>query len=309
MRDKGRFDLTRFSSPDIKVAEINFLKEDTLQNIPDDIDIAFYLIHSMSTRSGDFERMESDSAENFKKRMNQTHVKQVIYLTGIVNEEHLSKHLKSRKKVEEILFDGNYAFTALRAGIIVGSGSASFEIIRDLVEKLPVMLTPRWLNTRTQPVAIRDVVSYLKGVINLPEAMGKSFDISGGEILTYKEMLLRFAKVRRLTRKILVLPVLTPKLSSYWLYFVTSTSYALAKNLVDSMTVEVIGKPNELGDLLNIKPASYEEAIKMAFVKIENDQVLSSWKDALTSQTLYKELRHIYRFPLKGASKTKENKK
>lgn len=303
VRDKGRFDLTRFSSPDIEVAEVNFLEEDTLKNIPEDIDIAFYLIHSMSTRSGDFERMESDSAENFVNRMNQTRVKQVIYLTGIVNEEHLSKHLKSRKKVEEILAAGKYSFTALRAGIIVGSGSASFEIIRDLVEKLPVMLTPRWLNTRTQPVAIRDVISYLKGVINLPEAMGKSFDISSGEILTYKEMLLRFAKVRKLTRKILVLPVLTPRLSSYWLYFVTSTSFALARNLVDSMKVEVIGKPNELGELLGIKPATYEEAINMAFVKIENDQVLSSWKDALTSQTLYKGVTEHLQVPSEGCFK------
>ncbi|HUH32414.1 MAG TPA: DUF2867 domain-containing protein, partial [Daejeonella sp.] len=303
VRDKGRFDLTRFSNPDIAVAEVDFLKEDTLQNIPEDIDIAFYLMHSMSTRSGDFERMESDSAENFKNRLNQTRVKQVIYLTGIVNEEHLSKHLKSRKKVEDILSEGNYAFTALRAGIIVGSGSASFEIIRDLVEKLPVMLTPRWLNTRTQPVAIRDVVSYLKGVINLPEAMSKSFDISSGEILTYKEMLLRFAKVRKLKRRILVLPVLTPRLSSYWLYFVTSTSFALARNLVDSMKVEVIGKPNELGKVLSIKPATYEEAIKMAFVKIENDQVLSSWKDALTSQTLYKGVTAHLQVPSEGCFK------
>jgi len=307
VRDRGRFDLTRFSSPDIEVAEVNFLKEDTLQNIPEDVDVAFYLIHSMSTRSGDFERMASDSAENFKKRMNQTRVKQVIYLTGIVNEEHLSKHLKSRKNVEDILTDGNYSFTALRAGIIVGSGSASFEIIRDLVEKLPIMLTPRWLNTRTQPVAIRDVVSYLRGVISLPEAMGKSFDISSGEILTYKEMLLRFAKVRKLTRKILVLPVLTPRLSSYWLYFVTSTSYALARNLVDSMKVEVIGKPNNLGKLLNIAPASYEEAIRLAFVRIENDQVLSSWKDALTSQTLYKGVTAHLQVPSEGCFN--ENKK
>lgn len=138
----------------------------------------------MSTTSGDFQKMEAVSAENFKTRINQTHVKQVIYLTGIVNEAHLSKHLSSRKKVEEILSSGSFSLTALRAGIIVGSGSASFEIIRDLVEKLPVMITPRWLNTKTQPVAIRDIVGYLKGVINLPESLGKSFDISSGDVLT-----------------------------------------------------------------------------------------------------------------------------
>lgn len=309
VRDKGRFDQARFDDPEIEVAEVNFLDESTLQNIPADIDIAYYLIHSMSTRSGDFEKMETTSAENFVKRMNQIQVKQVIYLTGIVNEDQLSKHLASRKKVEEILSTGNYSFTALRAGIIVGSGSASFEIIRDLVEKLPVMLTPRWLNTKTQPVAIRDVIYYLKGVINLPMAMGKSFDISGGEVLTYKEMMLRFAKVRKLKRKIIVLPVLTPRLSSYWLYFVTSTSYALSKNLVNSMKVEVIGKPNDLGKILNIKPTSYEEAIELAFVKIENDQVLSSWKDALTSQTLYKGVTAHLLVPSDGCFKDKRIQK
>lgn len=309
VRDKARFDLTRFNDPQIEVAEVNFLDENTMQNIPEDIDIAYYLIHSMSTRSGDFEKMETTSAENFVKRINQTRVKQVIYLTGIINEEQLSKHLASRKKVEEILSAGKYSFTALRAGIIVGSGSASFEIIRDLVEKLPVMLTPRWLDTKTQPVAIRDVICYLKGVINLPMAMGKSFDISGGEVLTYKEMLLRFAKVRKLKRKIIVLPVLTPRLSSYWLYFVTSTSYALAKNLVDSMKVEVIGKPNELGKILNITPTSYEDAIKLAFVKIENDQVLSSWKDALTSQILYKGMTAHLQVPTDGCFKDTKTRK
>lgn len=309
VRDIGRFDLKRFSDPAIQVIEVNFLDADSLQAIPADIDVAYYLIHSMSTRTGDFEQMETRSAENFVQSINQTKVKQVIYLTGIVNETVLSKHLSSRKRVEDILSKGNFSFTALRAGIIVGSGSASFEIIRDLVEKLPVMLTPRWLHTKTQPIAIRDVVAYLKGVINLPEAFGQSFDISGGEVLTYKEMLSRFANIRKLKRRILVLPVLTPRLSSYWLYFMTSTSYALAKNLVDSMTVEVIGKPNDLAKVLEITPTTYEEAIKLAFVKIENDQVLSSWKDALTSQTLYKGVTAHLQVPSEGCFKDKRIQK
>ncbi len=309
VRDKQRFDLTRFEHPAIEVIEVDFLKEATLKHIPEDIDIAYYLIHSMSTSGGDFEKMEAASAENFVKRINQTKTKQVIYLTGIVNEMHLSKHLSSRKKVEEILSAGKFSLTALRAGIIVGSGSASFEIIRDLVEKLPVMITPRWLKTKTQPIAIRDVVAYLKGVINHPLAKGKSFDISAGEVMTYKEMLLRFAKVRGLKRKIIILPVLTPRLSSYWLYFVTSTSYALAKNLVDSMKVEVIARPNELAKILNITPTPYEKAIEMAFVKIETDQVLSSWKDALTSQTLYKGLTTHLQVPTDGCFKDKRKRK
>src|SRR5699024_1821741 len=124
-------------------------------------------------------------------------------------------------------------------------------------------VTPKWLNTKTQPIAIRDVVGYLKGVIMLPAAMNNSFDITSGEILTYKDMLLKFAAVRGLKRKIMVLPVLTPRLSSYWLYFVTSTSYPLARNLVDSMKVEVIGKKNDLGNILGITPTPYEKAIEL----------------------------------------------
>jgi uncharacterized protein YbjT (DUF2867 family) len=303
VRDKGRFDCKKFDNPDIVVVELDLLKEATLENIPGDIDIAYYLVHSMSTHTGDFEKMEALAAENFKRRMAKTGVQQVIYLTGIVNESHLSKHLQSRLQVEQILKTGQYAFTALRAGIIVGSGSASFEIIRDLVEKLPVMITPKWLNTRTQPIAIRDVLAYLKGVISLPHAMNSSFDISSGEVFTYKELLLRFAAVRGLKRKILVLPVLTPRLSSYWLYFVTSTSYSLAKHLVNSMKVEVIGKQNDLGELLNITATPYEKAIALAFVKIENDQVLSSWKDALTSNILYKGLTVHLQVPKEGTLK------
>ena len=137
--------------------------------------------------------------------------------------------MASRFKVEELLRSTTYALTTFRAGIVVGSGSASFEIIRDIVEKLPVMVAPRWLNTKTQPISIRDVISYLYKALNKRQLFNKSFDVCGPEILTYKQMLLLFASVRGLKRKIITLPVLTPKLSSYWLYFVTSTSYNLAK--------------------------------------------------------------------------------
>ena len=309
VRDKSRFNFQRFDNPGICVIEVDLLREETLQNIPLDIDVAYYLVHSMSTSNGDFEKMEATSAENFKSRMMHTNVKQVIYLTGIVNERHLSKHLQSRLQVENILKSNSYSLTAIRAGIIVGSGSASFEIIRDLVEKLPIMITPKWLDTKTQPIAIRDVVAYLKGVIGLPRAFNNSFDISSGEIFTYKELLLRFAELRGLKRKIIVLPVLTPRLSSYWLYFITSTSYQLAKNLVDSMKVEVIGSSNDLGNILHIPPTSYEEAIELAFVKIENDQVLSRWQDASTSNILYKGITANLQVPKEGTFKDARKQK
>jgi hypothetical protein len=227
----------------------------------------------------------------------------VIYLSGIVNEEKLSKHLSSRKHVEEILASGSYALTTLRAGIIIGSGSASFEIIRDLVEKLPVMIAPRWLNTVTQPVAIRNVIEFLSGVLWNEKTFNHSYDIGGPDILTYKQMLLRFAGVRGLRRRIGIVPVMTPKLSSYWLYFITSTSYSLAQNLVDSMKVEVICKENNLKDMLGIIPVSYEEAIREAFEKIEMNQVPSSWKDALTSDTLNEGIAKYAEVPVHGCYK------
>jgi len=300
VRDTARFNFAKYSSSLLSVIEADFLKSGTLQNIPDDIDAAYYLIHSMSTSKSDFEEMEELSATNFRVRIQQTKVRQVIYLSGIVNEENLSKHLSSRKNVERILGTGNYALTTLRAGIIIGSGSASFEIIRDLVEKLPVMIAPKWLNTRSQPVAIKNVIEFLSGVLLNEKTFNSSYDIGGPDILTYKEMLLAFARVRGLKRRIWTVPVMTPKLSSYWLYFITSTSYFLAQNLVDSMKVEVICKENDLKELLSIKPISYEEAVREAFEKFEMNQVTSSWKDAFASGILNEDISKFAEVPVHG---------
>jgi uncharacterized protein YbjT (DUF2867 family) len=300
VRDRMRFNIERYLSSSLSVIEVDFLKKETLLNIPEDIDAAYYLIHSMSTSTGDFENMETISAINFKDTIQKTKARQVIYLSGIVNEEKLSKHLMSRKHVEEILASGSFALTTLRAGIIIGSGSASFEIIRDLVEKLPVMIAPRWLNTRSQPIAVRNVIEFLTGVLLNDQTFNYSFDIGGPDILTYKQMLLEFARVRGLKRKIGVVPVMTPKLSSYWLYFITSTSYTLAQNLVDSMKVEVICKKNNLQEMLGIETVNYENAVKEAFEKIELNQVPSSWKDALTSSTLNKGISKYAEVPVHG---------
>lgn len=303
VRDKNRFDAKKYATTKLQVVEANFLYPDTLQNIPSDIEAAYYLIHSMSTSGEDFEKLEQASAENFVARLDQTATRQVIYLSGIINEASLSKHLLSRKRVEQILGTGSFALTTLRAGIIVGSGSASFEIIRDLVEKLPVMIAPRWLNTATQPIAIRNVIEFLAGVLLHPKTFNKSFDIGGTEVLTYKEMLLGFARVRGLQRSIFVVPVMTPKLSSYWLYFVTATSYTLARNLVESMKVKVICEPNQLNEWLGITLINYETAIRNAFGKIEENAVISSWKDALTSETLNRGISKHMQVPTNGCFK------
>ena len=303
VRDSNRFNRKNYLNSNLTVIEADFLNEKSLQVIPKDIDVAYYLIHSMSTQTGDFESMEEICATNFKKSIEQTNAKQVIYLSGISNADELSKHLSSRKNVETILSDSTFALTTLKAGIILGSGSASFEIIRDIVEKLPFMITPRWLKTKCQPIAIRNVVEFAVGVIARSETYNHSYDIGGPEILSYKEMLLRFAKIRGLKRRIVIVPVMTPRISSYWLYFVTATSYALAKNLVNSMKVDVTCKPNNLTALLGINLIDYDSSIKLAFDKIEQNQVLSSWKDAQTSTIFNEGFSKFIEVPVNGCFK------
>ncbi|GAB2537436.1 SDR family oxidoreductase [Spirosoma aerophilum] len=303
VRDRLRFQAPETDSPNVQVIEVDFLKKDTLSHIPQDIDAAFYLIHSMASPTGDFTQLEATAAQHFVEAVQASRARQIIYLSGIVNQQHLSKHLQSRQQVESILAAASIPLTTLRAGIIVGLGSASFEIIRDLVEKLPVMIAPRWLHTRCQPIAIRNVVAFLAGVLLRPETYQASYDIGGPDVLSYKEMLLQFAQVRGLKRTIFVVPVMTPRLSSYWLYFVTATSYPLACHLVDSMNVEVVGLPNMLDTLLGIKLIPYKEAIEMAFDKIEQNEVVSSWKDALATPVLYKGMAQYIEVPVKGCYK------
>lgn len=300
VRDKNRFYCPKEIRTKIEIIEVDFLNIETLTAIPADLDAAYYLIHSMSGSDDNYDELEKVSAENFVCSINKTTAKQAIYLSGIVNDKSLSKHLASRKKVEDVLNTGNFAMTTLRAGIIVGSGSASFEIIRDLVNKLPVMITPKWLNTKCQPIAINDVLEFLSKSLLNPVTYGQSFDIGGPDILTYKEMLLGFAKAKNLKRWIYTVPIMTPKLSSYWLYFVTSTSYKLASALVSSMKVEVICRDNKINDLLGVKTMSYEQALSRALIKVDEDKVASSWKDSLVSGRFSSNISAFRKVPKKN---------
>ncbi|PAW92146.1 epimerase [Mucilaginibacter sp. MD40] len=307
MRDKARFNIEDFKDQKLTIAEADLLDAESLNALPTDFDVAYYLVHSMS--GSNFTENEKKSAQNFVEFLNNTQAKQLVYLGGIVNEEKLSQHLLSRKAVEDILEKGRVPVTALRAGIIVGSGSASFEIIRDLVEKLPVMVAPKWLNTQCQPIAIRNVVQFLCGVAGREDTYGQNFDIYGPDILTYRQMLLQFAEVRKLKRRIFTVPVMTPRLSSYWLYFVTSTSYPLAKNLVDSMKVDVVGRPNDLAQRLGIALIPYKEAIRIAFDKIEQNMVLSSWNDSAFTDKFSQHLSHYIKVPEYGVFRDKQSQK
>ena len=195
----GVRDIRRFSPPEslkskIDIIQIDLLDKASLDSIPKDIDGAFYLVHSMSA-SSNYQLLEQESAINFRTAISKTRLVHVVYLSGIVNESALSKHLASRKNVERELGKGNYHLTTLRAGIIVGSGSASFEIMRDLVEKLPVMITPKWLNTKCQPIGISDVILIMSRTILNPGTYDKDFDIGGPDVLSYRQMLLEFGRI------------------------------------------------------------------------------------------------------------------
>ncbi|MBQ4821419.1 SDR family oxidoreductase [Aquimarina sp. MMG016] len=300
VRDKNRLSVDPDVRARVSIIEIDFLQEPNPDILPKNIDAAYYLIHSMSSSTSDFDEKEEISAKNFNTYLEHTNVKQVIYLSGIVNEKNLSKHLWSRKNVEETLYKGNYSLTVLRSGIIVGSGSSSFEIIRDLCEKLPVMITPKWVNTKTQPIAIRDVLSFMTGVLGNSKCYNESYDISGPDIISYKQMLKLYAKVRGIKIFIFTVPVMTPKLSSYWLYFVTSTSYKLALNLVDSMKIPVIANDNRLQELLDFSTMPYTKALELAFIKIEQNQVVSSWKDSMISGRFQNDIQRYVTVPRRG---------
>ncbi|MGB5244495.1 MAG: SDR family oxidoreductase [Lutimonas sp.] len=302
VRDKQRFHAAENLFGKIEVIEVDFLRKESLSNLPEEIDAAYYLLHSMSA-SEDYESLEQLCANNFVEATEDLGLQQVIYLSGMVNEEELSKHLSSRKAVEEILQKGNYHLTTLRAGIIIGSGSASFEIIRDLVEKLPVMVTPKWLKTRCQPIGIVDVIKFLTQSLFHKETYDKNFDIGGPDILTYQEMLQGYARARGLKRYIYTVPVMTPKLSSYWLYFVTSTSYKLASALVSSMKVEVVCRNKDLEEILQIEPISYEEALRRTVLKIGENNIASSWKDAWVSGLMHDKIGDFAVVPDHGVFK------
>ena len=300
VRDSRRFAAQSDLVDQVQIINGDLLNPDSLNEIPDDVDAAYYLVHSMSSSDEGFSDLEKKSSENFAKAIKKTKCKQIIYLTGIANDEHLSKHLGSRLAVEDELKSSGIACTILRAAIIIGSGSASFEIIRDLTEKIPVMVAPKWVKTKCQPIGIRDVLGYLTGVLHNREAFNETFDIGGPDILTYKNMLLGYAKERGLKRWIITVPVLTPRLSSLWLNLITPVPYSLAKSLVDSMKNEVICKDDRIKEVVPRQCLTYAQALHLAFEKIDQNSIVSSWKDALNRGYLQTDFMDQIKVPQNG---------
>ena len=302
VRDRHRFQ----PSPDllnkINIIEFDFLHpENALQHFNKKyFDVAYYLIHSLGDTSTTLKEYEMRSVGCFVLVASLTQVKQIVYLSGISNQKILSKHLLARKVVKDVLIRSGIPYTIFEAGIIVGSGSISFEIIRDLTEKLPVMIVPRWLNSLCQPIAIRNVINYLHRCLLNEQTLFKTFEIGGPDVLTYKQMLQEFAAVRGYKRYIISLPVIFPGLSAYWLYLTTSANFTIASQLVQSMKTDVICKEHAIHDIIPQELIPYREAIKLAFARIEQNMVVSSWTDAASSSLSRLEVNQYVKVPVNG---------
>jgi uncharacterized protein YbjT (DUF2867 family) len=229
----------------------------------DGADAAYYLVHSLGDR--DFERRDATGARNFAAAASAASLERVVYLGGLgADGAAMSAHLRSRRQVEGILRAGSVPVTVLRAAVVVGEGSISWEITRQLVEHLPMLVTPRWVDTRTQPIALPDVIRYLLGVLEPAEARGRTFEIGGPEVLRYIDMLQRAAKVAGKPLPNVTVPLLTPRLSSAWLALVTDVDLATARNLVDSMITEVVVRDRSILDVVPGATIGYDDAVRLA---------------------------------------------
>ncbi|MEP2774459.1 MAG: SDR family oxidoreductase [Luteolibacter sp.] len=309
VRDKGRFPTSQFAvfigDGRMELVEGDMLVPESLPQPQVKFDAAYYLLHSMGAGKG-FEEREEACAKNFTQWLGKDRCERVIYLGGLVPEGSLSEHLESRENVNRILRDSDMAVTTLRASIIVGSGSASFEIIRDLAEKLPVMLTPKWTLTRCQPIAVRNVIGYLTGCLGVAETAGGEFDIGGPEVLSYRSLLEKYAEARELRRWLIPMPFLTPALSAHWLRLVTTTTMALARALIKSLHNETICRDDRIRGLVPQDLLSYMQAIEKTFARIAQNKVPSSWIDSLSSGRLSPEFFKSIQVPEHGVLRDRQ---
>ena len=231
-----------------------------------DVESAYYLVHSLG--DADFESKDADGARTFAQAAADAGLRRIVYLGGLGDDDDgLSRHLRSRRQVEQLLGGTGVPVTVLRAGIVVGHGGVSWELTRQLVAHLPVMITPRWVRTRTQPVAVADVVRYLVGVLEAPEAEGRVFEVGGPEVLTYLDMLTRLAALQNRHLVVLPVPLLSPRLSSRWLALVTDVDVATGRNLVDSMTNEVVVSDEAIRSVVAFEPMDSDAMAMRALIE------------------------------------------
>jgi len=283
VRDASRLQ-GRDWSKQVEVFEGDVLAPETLSAALQGVSAAYYLIHSMMV-SEDFHERDLAAARNFSMAAEQAGVQQIIYLGGLgQSEENLSQHLRSRQQTGDALREFDVPVTEFRAAIIVGSGSGSFEMIRYLTERLPLMICPQWVYTRVQPIAIRDVLQYLVAALSVPESANEIIEIGGTDILTYGDMMLEYAKVRGLRRALIPVPVLTPRLSSHWVHWMTPIPKEIAKPLIEGLRNEVIvEKPGAEEIFPNIHPINYRTAVSLALKRLEASHIETTWSDSLAS--------------------------
>ena len=252
----------------VEIVKGDLLEPLTLPAALEGVDTVYYLVHSMAAGRSGFERRDRQAAENFTRAATGAGVRRVIYLGGLGETgPELSGHLQSRLEVASILQCGAFATTFLRAAVIFGAGGASFEMIRSLVEHLPLMITPRWVSTRCQPIAVDDVISYLTGCLQEERTSGGTFDVGGPDILSYREMMERFAAIEGRRLLIIPVPVLTPKLSSYWVGLITPIKPSIAMPLIEGLANEVVCRENRIQELLPLRLTPYDEAVRIALAE------------------------------------------
>lgn len=269
---------------EIKTADV--LKPDTLPELLAGVDVAYYLIHSIGSGSN-FAATDRQAAENFAGAAATAGVRRIVYLGGLADDQsdpELSEHLASRAEVGRILLDSGVPTAVLRAAVIIGSGSASFEMLRYLTERLPIMITPKWVGTRTQPIAVHDALRYLVGCARLPDDVNRGFDIGGPDVLTYRDMMDRFAEVAHLRKRIIIpVPVLSPRLSSHWVGVVTPVPAALARPLVKSLSTEVVCREHDIAEYVPDPDEgliTVRTALELALRRIQEAQVATRWSES-----------------------------
>ncbi len=268
----------------VEIALGDVLVPDTLTAAMQGVNFAYYLIHSMGGHS-EFSVRDIQAAKNFAMAAAGAGVEKIIYLGGLGDpDSKLSQHLQSRQQTGDALREFDLPVTEFRAGMVVGSGSLSFEMVRNLTERLPVMIAPRWVYTETQPIAIRDVLNYLVAALQTPESTGKIIEIGAPEALTYAEMMMTYARIRGLRRLIIRVPVLTPRLSSYWVHWMTPVSAGVATPLIEGLRNELLVRDQAAREIFPaIKPLDFETAVRLALKRIEEGDIETLWSDALAS--------------------------
>ncbi len=259
-------------------------KFDSIDTVLKDVDVAYYLIHSMSAGEKEFADIDLKAAENFSKRAREHGVKRIIYLGGLGSkDDNLSTHLSSRQQTGKMLRQSGVPVTEFRAGMIVGSGSLSFEMMRYLAERVPVMICPKWVKTKTQPIAVRDVLRYLIESIENINSTDRIFEIGSDDILTYRELMMIYARIRGLKRFMINFPVLTPRLSSYWVDLVTPIPNYIARPLIEGLKNEIIVNDDKAREIFKLQPIGYNDAVKLALNREKEGQVETIWSSAISS--------------------------